>query len=462
MKIVLGGGNSVRALICAVLLLLSGLPVRAEPPPEASELESPVENPSQQPGHPAGEAVAPQPDDTHFGFRLTPHLEVRQRFEAVSNPTLGGPPGDTPGGYLLQRYMPSLTAEWNDDAVLFAQLKSGLAYGRVGGPRQVDLDRLDLHQAWADFKLSEGERVKVGRQEFIFGSGRLVGNREGPNVRLAFDALRFSHTQPGQRIDAFISRPVSTEPGVFDDHPETGRSLWGLYTTFNADFLPGRGAMDVYYLGSQSARTTFAQGRADDNRHSLGFRMFGRSREFDYNYEAVYQTGSFGNQRISAWTIATDTGYTIDEWVRLGLKLDVASGDDNPRDGSLGTFNALYPKGAYFGEVALIGPSNLLHLQPGVGLQFSDDLKLTEEIDLFWRQKVSDGVYGPSLNLLRSPGGSNSRDIGWQWSNTLEWKATSNTTVVFCYDRFFPGQFLRETGPAKRVDFFAGWINFKI
>lgn len=384
------------------------------------------------------------PDESRQGFRLTPHLEVRQRYESQTN--------------YLQRYMPSLTAEWDDDLILFAQLKSALSSGRVGGPRAIDLDRLDLHQAWADIKLSDGERLKVGRQEFVLGSGRLVGNREGPNSRLAFDGLRLSHTQPGQRIDAFWSRPVSSDPGVFDDHPEKGRSLWGLYSTFNADFLPGRGAMDVYYLGSHSARTAFAQGRADDNRHSLGFRLFGRSGQWDYNYEGIYQLGSFGGQRIGAWTVATDTGVTLDEWLRLGLKADVASGDDNGRDQSLGTFNALYPKGAYFGEIALIGPSNLLHLQPSLAFQLSPALKLTEEFDAFWRQKRSDGVYGPGLNLLKAPGGSDSLAVGTQWSNTLQWTANPNTTVVFCYDRFYPGAFLG----GDTIDFFATWVNFKI
>jgi hypothetical protein len=415
-----------------------------------------VENPTDQPGHPRDEAVAPAPDDERDGFRLTPHLEIRERYEAVTNPNLGAPPPDTPGGYFLRRYMPSLTAEWGDDAILFAQLKSGLANGRAGGARPVDLDRLDLHQAWADLKLGEGERFKVGRQEFVFGSGRLVGNREGPNVRLAFDALRLSHQQAGQRIDVFAGRPVSSSPGVFDDHPEKGRSLWGVYSSFNADPLPGRGALDVYYLGSQGA------GLENDNRHSLGVRLFGTAQHWDYNYEVVYQMGDSAGQKISAWTVATDTGYTFDEWIRVGLKLDVASGDDRAGDGMRGTFNALYPRGAYFGELALVGPSNLLHVQPGVGLQVRDDLKFTMEFDSFWRHKLGDGVYGQGFNLLRAPGGSGARHIGWQWNNTLEWKATPNTTWVLCYDRFFPGAFLRETGPAERIDFFATWVNFKL
>ena len=41
----------------------------------------------------------------------------------------------------------------------------------------------------------------------------------------------------------------------------------------------------------------------------------------------------------------------------------VASGDNDPRARTLNTFNALFPKGAYFGEIGLIGPANLLDVQ---------------------------------------------------------------------------------------------------
>jgi hypothetical protein len=50
--------------------------------------------------------------------------------------------------------------------------------------------------------------------------------------------------------------------------------------------------------------------------------------------------------------------------VRFGLQADAISGDNGQR-GTLGTLNASFPRGAYFGpKFALIGPANLLSLQP--------------------------------------------------------------------------------------------------
>ena len=89
----------------------------------------------------------------------------------------------------------------------FFQLKSGIESGRVGGPRPVDEDRVDVQQAFVDFNsgLPEVNAATVdsggteankptflllaGRQEISLGASRLLGFREGPNVRQSFDGL---------------------------------------------------------------------------------------------------------------------------------------------------------------------------------------------------------------------------------------------------------------------------------
>ncbi|MCR2572501.1 alginate export family protein, partial [Salmonella enterica] len=78
---------------------------------------------------------------------------------------------------------------------------------------------------------------------------------------------------------------------------------------------------------------------------------------------------------IRAWTLATDTGLRWTELPlqpRLGLKADIASGDGNLHDGRLGTFNALFPKSAYFSEASLLAPANLMDVQPTLTLRLHD------------------------------------------------------------------------------------------
>ena len=177
-----------------------------------------------------------------------------------------------------------------------------------------DEDALDLHQGYIELTVkpqssTAGFSVRAGRQEFNFGSARLVSVREGPNVRQSFDALRVIVRQERLRIDTFISRPVTTTVGTFDDGADKNRALWGVYLTRPTPST--RQGFDAYYLGYERLDAEFDQGTANERRHSLGTRFWGRVGAIDYNSELVAQWGTFGESTLRAWTIASDTGYRL-------------------------------------------------------------------------------------------------------------------------------------------------------
>jgi hypothetical protein len=288
----------------------------------------------------------------------------------------------------------------------------------------------------------------------IYGSQRLVSAREGPNIRRAFDAVKVLASVSGWRADGFLSRPVEEEPGVFDDG-QSDDTLWGLYAT--------HGGLDLYYLGLDRPDATFVQGTGDEQRHSLGARGFGESGAWDYDFEGVWQFGAFDGGGIRAWTLASDTGYTFADAPfspRLGLKADVISGDGSASDATLGTFNPLFPRGSYFGEIALIGPENLIDVHPSLDLHVSKSVTLSVDWDIFWRYSTGDGIYDNGGNVLRGADGG-ARFIGSQVSIGIEWEAGRHTTVDFVYSHFFAGDYLRESGPGADVDFVAAWVLYR-
>jgi hypothetical protein len=392
--------------------------------------------------------------------------EVRERYERFGNPTWGQDPQDD-NGYFMQRYMLHADLRLGKHVRFFGQIKSGLEEGRKGGPRPTDKDQLDLHQAFVDLKFGIGQKhalaLRAGRQELSFGSSRLVSIREDPNVRQSFDGFRATVEVEQWRIDGFVTRPVTTSQGVFDDKPDHTRAFWGVYAVRPWSLLP-KGNVDLYYLGIDRKSARFDQGTAKEVRHSVGTRLWGRDRRWDYDYELVYQWGSFGRGAIRAWTVASDNGYTLADVrfrPRLGLKADVTSGDRNPTDSNLQTFNALFPKGAYFGEIALVGPSNHIDLHPSIDLQIREDLKVTFDSVFFWRESFNDGIYGPAINLLRSGRASRARFVGSQPSVRAEWKISRHFTWGGVLTHFFTGPFLKQTGPGRDVNYATSWIAYK-
>jgi hypothetical protein len=400
------------------------------------------------------------------GWYLSLGGEVRERYERFGNPLWGQEPKDD-SGYLLQRYMLHADFHLGSRVRVFAQIKSGLEGGRKGGPRPTDEDRLDLNQAFFDLKFDFGKKrslvLRAGRQEMAFGSSRLVGVRESPNVRQSFDGLRAILSVSGWRIDGLITKPVETDRGVFDDAPDHTRTFWGVYAVRPWKLLPG-GNIDLYYLGIARKSARFDQGSGKEIRHSVGTRLWGRRSDWDYNYELVYQWGSFGQANIRAWTVASDDGYTLSDVrfrPRLGIKADVTSGDRDPLDPNLQTFNALFPRGAYFGEIALIGPSNHIDLHPSIDLRIRDGLTLTLDSGFFWRESLSDGVYGNAINLLRSGRTSRARFVGSQPSLQADFQLNRHVTWVGAFSYFSAGRFLKETGSGRDVNYFTSWIAYK-
>lgn len=385
--------------------------------------------------------------------------ETRQRLDAFRHLDWGaGPPRSLSW---LQRYM--LHAELRAPYFrAFAQIKSALETGRPGGPRGIDRDDLDFHQAFADFDLERpGLRVilRAGRHELAFGSGRLVSPREGPNVRRSFDGVSLIVAVRRVRAHLFVTRPVATRPGVFDDGWERGQWFAGAHVTAPSP-LPG-GQVDAYALYLDRPDAEYQRGRAHERRLSLGTRWFGAAGRLDYNVEAVLQAGKFGDAPLLAWTLASDTGIALPlPWdPRLGVRLDVASGDRGGRR-AMGTFSALFPKGSYFGEDALIGPANFYDVHPMLTLAPLERISLTLDWVCLWRYSRADGIYNvPGEPILAAL--DDARFIGHRAGATLEAELGRHIGFVVTVGRFFRGPFLAQAGRTRDVDFVATWLTLK-
>ncbi len=389
--------------------------------------------------------------------------ELRQQYERYTYQEWGQEPLDLTG-YFLQRIL--LHADWhlNPDTRVFAQLSSAIEEGRIGGPSPVDEDRFDLHQAFFDHRFAgSGLLIRGGRQELLLGSQRLIAVREGPNVRQSFDGLRLTKKTNNLSVDAIVVRPVQNRLGHFDNRTDQDRLLWGVYTTARAPSST-KPSFDLYLLGYQRESARFGGISGFENRLSLGTRIFGRAKGWDYNFESVWQTGRFGSGSIQAWTATIDGGYTFESAKgnpRLGMRAAIVSGDRNPNDGTNNTFNPLFPRGNYFGESALVGPANLVNLYPSVEVEVAPKLSARLGCDFFWRESVRDSLYGNALQLIRPGNLSQDRYIGYELSTTLEWMIDRHTQANIVYSRFQPGAFVRNSGPGLPTDFASIYVSYK-
>jgi hypothetical protein len=457
-------------------------PVRRTSPPPITPLRYPEnygylrDTPNRSADPWEGLKYIPLADDPDRYLSLG--IDVRVRYEAYYDNTFE-PPDVTLEDYVWTRVMPSADLHLGRNVRVFGQLIS--AFKLSGEPlTPVDENRIDVLQGFAEaaVPLPSGTndapsplKVRAGRQLLSYGTERLIGIRYGPNLPQPFDVALLTWKSPGAdgvKIDAFWGRPVALDPEPFDDSSDDTRSLWSLYATLPLPAVGPRSGIDAYYIGFTNDAARFAQGPGDETRHTLGTRLFGTRNGWQWNYELFWQFGSYEQARrdgdILAWSAASETSYTFADLPlkpTIGLRANIISGDRDAGDADLQTFNPLFPRGRYFGEMGLIGPYNLINAQPFLTLSPTDDTTITLASVLYWRQTTGDGVYNNGGRLIRAAGDSDERYIGTQFDVLFGYSVDRNLSFEAAYSVLIPGEFLDDTGRAETIHFIAVEVVYR-
>ena len=376
--------------------------------------------------------------------------ELRYQYFNIKNEDWGDAPLDR-DGYTLSRHLFHADFHSGSNFRLFLQLQGSSANGRVN-PNPIENNPLDLHQAFVDFKFIPGLNFRAGRQELSYGSQRLIAVRELPNSRSAFDGLKLMWNAGEMKSDVFYSHPVMNRKGNFDDHFNQDSKFWGSYTVMSN--IPLVKNIDLYYLGLWKRNAVFDDGSGEEIRHSAGIRIWKNKGSLRYDFEGIYQFGKLEKQDISAWTVSSNTSYrlyTLKYRPTFGLKTEIISGNKTYDDGKIETFNALFPRGAYFGLAALIGPSNLMDIHPYVNFEISKKLNLSFDYDAFWRFSKNDGLYAANTQLIYSGSNRPERYIGSQLGMELAYQYSDMLFFKIEGTWFQSGKFINESGSGKDI-----------
>lgn len=394
---------------------------------------------------------------------LTTGLEVRSRYEGYANVRWGAAPDD---GYVWHRFMPYIDFHAGRLRLFAQPMLSGIS-GVRRAKRPVDTTGADMLQAFVEVEADVAEetslRLSAGRKLVSLGAGRFVDTRYGPNVPQAFDGLDMSLTAKSWQVTALYFRPVDNRLDDFDDRTSSQKSLWGVYATRWLGDSRANG-FDGYYLGLRDRNAVYDQGAGKELVHTFGTRIFGDTGSSYWNLEAAVQQGTFARHRRVGWGIGGEVGHRFSQaplQPDLRLTADMISGDDDPDDPRLGTFNPLFPRGKYFASQSPIGPRNLIQLRPSVTIRPHKDVELSLSGTAYWRQSTGDGIYAISGALVRSGKNSNARFIGTQAEIAAAWQATPELNLAASVGVFDPGRFIRETGPSQVIKLLGLTANYR-
>lgn len=381
------------------------------------------------------------------------------RYETWSGFGFGAvAPGDS-DEFLLSRLLLHADTHLGERARIYLEGISAQSTDRdlPGGRRTLDMDTLDLHQAFldvvTDIDADRRLRLRAGRQVLSFGNQRLVSALPWANTFNRWEGLTALVTSGPWQVHALLTWYVpvdKTEGNERDDE----RGLYGAYATRAPE--PGGVGLDLYLLGDTRPGVTINGTSGDERRHTAGVRAWGPfAGQGDWEIETAYQFGEVGDGDVSAWMFTGVVGWKLAQSPgkpRLFAGIDLASGD-SAAGGDVGTFHQLYPLGhAHLGFADVIGRQNIAAANLGAGWALSAATTLSLTAHAFRLMDTDDALYGVAGTVSRA-GGFDSAHVGEELDLLVRHKLTGHVDLYGGYSHFFSGAAIAEGATDDDIDF---------
>jgi len=399
-------------------------------------------------------------------WRLSLGGEFRFQMESETNKSFGStePANDT---FQLYRFLMYADLKYHKLFRVFVQGIEAFDEGRDLAPRPTDENQWDLHQLFFDLRFLGEESpwtLRVGRQELNYGNQRLVSPAEWANVRRRFDGVKMFAKGETWDADLFYVKPIPVKPVQFDDYDEDF-DFYGIYTTYKG--IPQHGIDAYFFALDNTVDLRNPNGRSGDrSTYTFGGRFWGKTAGFDYEAEAAGQWGNWAGDTVQAWAVALDGGYTFDRTLkpRLGAGFDWATGDKDPADRTVQTFDQLFPLGhKYFGYLDLVGRQNVI----GPNVNFSvwpvaEKVQAAAAWYYFWLAQERDALYNAAgVATRRDATGHSGKDIGNELDLTVSWKIEVHSALLVGWSHFWDADFIEHTGASEDADLFYVQYSFK-
>lgn len=396
---------------------------------------------------------------------LTLGAELRLRWETRQN---AGFRRDNDDGYLLTRVRFNVDIHPGSWLKIFLEGQDAQVLGFKADPDPPAFqDSFDLRQAYLEFfhRRRKGLGLRVGRQELNFGDERLIGSFNYGNTARSFDAVRIFYDHARVRLDSFAAAVVRIEDGRFNRTAD-GDNLYGLHATFPTAIPKGR--WDLYTFWRAQSRLLNEHGRPGDaDRVTLGTRLAGTlPANFDYNIELVGQTGDVAGDKVRAGAVHALIGHTLGNMIgkpRLVGEYNFASGDGDPTDGKLGTFDQLFPTNhAKYGYADLVGWRNIHDLHGGVSVKPVERASVGFDLRWFWLASRRDAFYNAAgLPVARVREGARHRYVGREMDVSTSIKLTNHLYIEAAIGYLFAGDFLKQATPGSDSSYTYGMVSYR-
>jgi Alginate export len=375
---------------------------------------------------------------------------------------------------------------WYKDLIrVYVEYIDAESYNQNLPPLAIDVNHSDILNAFADIKVGEFNDhpayARLGRQELLYGSQRLVSPLDWANTRRTFDGAKVFWHGDKLDVDAFWVRPVVPNATRFDSSDDK-RQFGGVYTSYR----PVKNqAVDLYYfyLDDASPQTLgrVAGGRGGYEVNTFGARYSGDHKveancccgrspgSLLWDFEGGYQFGDYTARNDSSGFATGGVGWAFTEapmQPEVWAYYDYASGTPGiGGTGQFSTFNQLFPFGHYyFGFLDDVGRENIHDLNFQGTIYPTKWITGLAQVHFFQLDQPADALYGTGPNypvVRRSVRGNAGTTVGNEIDFVASFQLDRHSNLSFGYSKLFEGDFIRQTGPSVSPEFYYAQYSFR-
>lgn len=337
-------------------------------------------------------------------------------------------------------------------------------FGRRHNPYEDDWEPFDTY---LEIKKIFPFSIKVGRQVIAYGNKRIYGPGQWGNTgRWLWDAAKLDYKFKGGFVDVYYGKTLVHDPSHLSWKHNHGFESVGFYGHFELPKNLLGIALEPFSMTKRNNRDAYKSedGQIGDfDAYYVGARIFKKDyKGFDFDVTFIKQDGDSAGDDINAYGYHLLMAYSLKDMTlkpRISVEYSYASGDSDPTDGTLETFDGAFgARDKMFGRINLFHWRNLKDAQINLEVKPRKWLCFKAEYHQFWLAESKDAWY---LNPkeYRDKTGNSGDKVGREFDITGKLNLPKGNEIQFGYGHFWPDEFAKKQASDKEADwFFLQWM----
>lgn len=394
--------------------------------------------------------------------------EFRYRMMDEANRLRPVPPGvQNLAVYNLWRYRQYVDLKVGDTSRVYFELLDASMFDNPLSPTGIDINRWEIQNLFVDVKFAERDDqpvyLRVGRQELLYGSQRLLSPLDWANIRRNFQGIKVFSKGADWDFDFWATYPVNVatfgngqvlEHDGSLDNPNVHHTFSGAWWTYKG---VKDQTWDVYWFwdwNKQVVEPHFAGG----NRHTFATRWLRSFSVTDFGdvdrtwlaeVEGGYQVGNDFGRVVNAGFCTAGLGH---QWTGLRWQptlwgyVDWASGSRSYNGSTTQTFSQQYGlTHAFLGQLDNIARQNIRDINGKFSITPIPQLVVETQFHWFDLQNPNDVLYTVTGAPFGKP--DSDRHVGQEVDLVATYTYSPNFSIQLGYFYFWYGEFVQSNSP---------------